>query len=193
MKYSISISGYGSEQVHGTLTKEQYDFWKDLEEEDIIAHAFDDPWDDTDENPVFDDADKRFLGHWNELDDLLHHWGADAGGAYIDIEDEDGNQIIGQSWDDFEEEQDAIITHVDEEECAENAEYVFSGSSAEKGNFGQYELVTNEPIDLSKLEFCLTDTPDGTMLDLLSYNGEELDNDGGDTTGKGYYARVWEN
>jgi hypothetical protein len=30
------------------------------------------------------------------------------------------------------------------------------------------------------------------MLELTEYAGEDVDNNGGDTTGKGYYANIWE-
>ena len=196
--YRVQIAGYGSEMVYGKLTEAQYEFWKDLSESDIISHAFWDPTEESDDNPVFDMEDPRFLGDWNELDNYLHEYGADASGAWVNIEEEDGeNNIIntiadGIDWDKFQEEFNPLTTTIDETECLNDAEYTFYGASSEKGTFGDYLIETEQELDLSKLEFGVTETPDGSILELLTYDGQDLDNEGGDTTGKGYYASIWE-
>lgn len=199
--YRVSISGWGMETVYGKLTEAQYEFWKDLEESDIISHAFSDPWEESDENPVYDPDDSRFLGDWNELDDYLHEYGADAGGCYITIEEFDGpnpphgslKEIVdGVDWEVFVKKYKPIVTEVDETDCLADAEYVFCGQSSEKGSFGDYSIETKDELDISKLDFAVTETPDGSILQLLSYNNEDVDNEGGDTTGKGFYASIWE-
>ena len=88
--FRVTIHGYGGEIVLGRLTEEQYDFWVPFEEEQIIAHAFWDPHEESDENPIYDDGDPRWLGHWNELDDIEHVYGASTDSAYISIEEVDG-------------------------------------------------------------------------------------------------------
>jgi len=118
--YKVYLLGYGGEHVIGTLTKEQYDFWKDLEEEDIINHAFWDPWDESDENPVFDDTDPRFLGNWYDLDDLMHENGVSAENALITIEEVDSSDydakiletlIENVSWEEFVEKYNIRRNH----------------------------------------------------------------------------------
>mgnify|MGYP000431534747 CR=1 FL=1 len=48
--------------------------------------------------------------------------------------------------------------------------------------------------DPKKLKFYITEYPNGEdCIDSVSYDGEELDNNGGDTNGKGYYGHVWTN
>ena len=54
--YRIYIGGYGGEQCFGAITKEQYEFWKDLEEHHLISHMMD-PYEEDDDNPVFDSED----------------------------------------------------------------------------------------------------------------------------------------
>ena len=39
--YRISLWGYGGEIAIGSLTKEQYEFWKDKDEADLINHCTD--------------------------------------------------------------------------------------------------------------------------------------------------------
>jgi hypothetical protein len=72
--------------------------------------------------------------------------------------------------------------------------YVFFGMSAEKGTFGLYPIETNgEDLDIGALEFNTTQVPQSdNILELTAYKDHLLDNDGGDTNGKGYYAQVWD-
>ena len=44
----------------------------------------------------------------------------------------------------------------------------------------------------NKLEFAVAEAPNGEdLIYAVYYDGEELDNNGGDTTGKGYYTYLW--
>ena len=199
--FRVQLSGYGGETVCGTLTKEQYDFWKDLEEEDIIAHAFWDPYEENDENPVFNPEDPRFLGYWNELDDLYHGNAVTADSCYITITEvnsadylaTDIAELVDQSWTEFEAQYSPECYEVDEEEIGEDTPYGFTGFSSEKGTFAEYIIETKGNLDLSKLKFCLTLDPNSdTMLEITEYAGEDVDIEYGDTTGKGYYANIWE-
>ena len=199
--FRVTLTGYGGERVYGSLTQEQYEFWKDLDEEDIIAHAFWDPWEENDENPIFDEEDPRFLGNWNEFDDLLHENGVSEDAAYITVEEYDSEEYDSSlistlfdtmSWEDFQTKYNSSVDEDDFEEVVENAQYVFTGYSSEKGTFGDYSIVTNgADFDPSKLAFVLTSNPQEVTLEATEYDGVEIYNDGGDTTGKGYYASIW--
>lgn len=73
--------------------------------------------------------------------------------------------------------------------------YVFYGMSAEKGTFfdGVVHLNDGTKFDPKKLKFYVQAQPNGdTVITEVEYAGETLDNNGGDTTGKGYYASVWD-
>ena len=91
--YRILIQGYGGEQCFGSLTKEQYDFWKDMEEEHIISHMID-PYEECDENPVFDDTDPRLIGEYYEQEDIMHINATASDSAYITIDEYDGAEWI---------------------------------------------------------------------------------------------------
>jgi hypothetical protein len=199
--FRVFLSGYGGERVYGSLTQEQYEFWKDLDEEDIIAHAFWDPWEENNENPIFDDEDPRFLGYWHENDDLFHENGVSEDTAYITVEEYDGKEYNSNlistlfdriSWKDFQTKYNSTVDENDLEEVLENTQYVFSGYSSEKGIFGDYSIVTNgADFDPTNLGFILTSTPYEVILEATEYDGVEIYNDGGDTTGKGYSAEIW--
>tara|TARA_R110000744_G_scaffold264979_1_gene379142 strand:- start:866 stop:1474 length:609 start_codon:yes stop_codon:yes gene_type:complete len=199
--FRVQLSGRGGETVCGSLTEEQYHFWKDLEESDIINHAFDDPYEENDTNPVFDPEDPRFLGYWNELDDLYHGNAVTADSCYItitevnsvDYQATDIAELVDQSWTEFEAEHTPDCDEEDEEDPGD-AQYGFTGYSDEKGTFAECLIQTDGDFDIAKLKFCLTLNPNSdTILEIIEYNGEDVDIDYGDTTGKGYYASIWEN
>jgi len=72
------------------------------------------------------------------------------------------------------------------------AQYIITYESVEKGNFIECEFET-EDFDKNKLVFQLTEDWNGNdVITGVKYDGEEIDNDGGDSNGKGLYAHVWE-
>jgi hypothetical protein len=73
--------------------------------------------------------------------------------------------------------------------------YVFYGMSAEKGTFfdGVVHVNDGSKFDPTKLKIFVEAQPNGdTIISKVTYNGWTIDNNGGDTTGKGYYAQVWD-
>lgn len=177
MIYEISINGYGGEVVAGKLTKEQYDFWADKQDdEETNSHLFWDPWSDEDGNPITDDEDPRWLGNWYEIDDIEHTNGANVDACTVTVEDDQGNVV-------FETDEPKIhkteVTDIDSMEPG----YYFKGYSAEKGNFFFAEFEADE-FDPDKLRFFATDIEGDVIIDMVEYDGEDLNNDGGDTRGK---------
>jgi|13_taG_2_1085334.scaffolds.fasta_scaffold19064_2 hypothetical protein len=224
--YRINLSGYGGEIALGRLTEEQYDFWAPMDEEYIIEHCMGDPWEETDDNPVHDDEDPRWLGQWYELTDIAHENGPDAGNCWIQIEEYDGpaydSNFVGDivttsDWSEFETKYKPTVDNcevdLDEilypnghyEEGDNEGEpkplddgttplpYVFFGMSMEKGTFSECIVECEGDIDPSKLRFIITKMPNGdSLLNLTEYDGEYVDEQGGSTNGKGYYAQVWD-
>jgi hypothetical protein len=65
---------------------------------------------------------------------------------------------------------------------------------SEKGTFFEGILTTVGKIDLSKLEVYTTDHfNDDDTVDDIRYDGESIENMGGDTNGKGYSVYMWSN
>ena len=70
--------------------------------------------------------------------------------------------------------------------------YVFYGMSVEKGGFFDMVLEIEGEPDLSKFNFSIMEMPNGdNIVSDVTYDGEYLDNMGGDTTGKAMYMEVW--
>jgi hypothetical protein len=67
--------------------------------------------------------------------------------------------------------------------------------SIEKGQFhlSTIELPDDEEFDLSKINFCATELDNGdNIVEVLSYGDIDLDNVGGDSTGKGYSTTIFD-
>ena len=79
-------------------------------------------------------------------------------------------------------------------ESMDKGDQVFQFHSAEKGTFFEAYLETPGLFDEKKLKVIVDEDAGGNDLVWgFTYDGQEIDNDGGgDTNGKGYYAWVWE-
>jgi hypothetical protein len=204
--YEIKINGYGGELVNGKVTKEQYEFWVEQNEETLSHHVFYDPYDETKENLIHDDKDPRFLGYWHDLDDIIHENGADLGSAYIEINEVNkSNARLKDVVENTElqpllkESQNLCTTKsidLDDYATYDGHNYIFQGMSIEKGLFFHtiLELPDNEKFDFNKLEFMVTECPIGDeIVYCTAYDNHSLDNTmGGDTIGKGISMEVFD-
>jgi hypothetical protein len=76
----------------------------------------------------------------------------------------------------------------------EEPEYVCQFWSAEKGTFFEGFVSTEGDFDIKKLKIYCEEFPNGDdTVVKVEYDGEEVDNMGGDTNGKGYSAALWSN
>jgi hypothetical protein len=185
--YTIEINGRGGEMVLGKISKEAYEHWSVKEEFDdgLSSHLFWDPYDPEDGNDVTDDQDPRFLGQWFELDDIEHAYGAFIDYCEITVYDEDNNEV----WktDDPKISNTSIVDPDD----LDTGHYIKVWQT-EKGNFfaGEFEADSFDP---EKLSFYATNLDNDVVVDGIDYDGETIDNDGGDTTGKGSGWEFYEN
>jgi hypothetical protein len=61
---------------------------------------------------------------------------------------------------------------------------VFFGVSNEKGTFFEGELPLTQPFDVAKLELGYDEIDGNDIINSVKYDGEQIDNWGGDTSGK---------
>lgn len=150
----------------------------------------------------------------------FHNNNAECDGAYITIEKVDSvgydakhleDIIDGESINDFVQRiGDATDWEIESQiglsettdysgdartwESMDKGDQVFQFHSAEKGTFFEAYLETPGLFDETKLKVIVDEDAGGNDLVWgFTYDGEEIDNEGGgDTNGKGYYAWVWE-
>jgi hypothetical protein len=204
--YRISLSGYGGEIGYFALTEKQYNYWKDLNENDegTLINYMLDP--DDFEEEITEDLDflaqDDYRTQWYDAPNLtVHQYGADFGSSYLTVEqvssEEWGASVVetvvdGESlsaWTD-ENEVEVEMGVDDTEEPA----YVMQIFNSEKGGFFDGLIETYGPFDPKKLKIYTTEywNGDDTVVN-IEYNGQDIDNNGGDTNGKGTSCYFWEN
>ena len=138
-----------------------------------------------------------------------HQWGVEIGSAYMDIDEVDSDDYsanvvrevmsregVQDLCERIGEETDWEVEIWDSNECyaPEDVEYIAQMYSSEKGSFFDGVIETVGDFDPKKLQFHCSEYDNGEeCITTVVYDGVEIDNNGGDTNGKGYYASVWKN
>jgi len=220
--YRVSITGYGGESAYMSITKEAHDFWKEQTEEhgdnDLVAYMASDDGEEPEyeyidsvpEEAQFlhDKDDDNYKRPWYESHtEFEHSYGAEWGSAYITIDEVDSEEynskviaevLDGESISDLNdkvnEETEFEVDLVDMGCCDNHDGYVAQLYSSEKGQFFDGIIETHGDFDVKKLKVYTTEYLNGEdTITEVHYDGVEVDNQGGDTNGKGYYASVWLN
>lgn len=221
--YRIQLWGYGGESAYIPLNETQYNFWKPIIDEHgdsdavtYMANAEEGSWEFDNIDGVPEDADfmKDENGDyrpWNEHHlELEHQWGVDFNNANLTIEEVESNDynaktiktiVDGTSlseWTDGIEKADNYETEITHRSISEYEEWtdshILQFYSAEKGTFFDARIETYGPLDPKKFMFYSLEYANGDdTVTKITYNDKELDNDGGDTNGKGYSVHLWKN
>ena len=141
---------------------------------------------------------------------FTHQWGVDYNNANLTVEEVDsaeymakyiGDVVDGEELSDYinkiEEENNYELEltemGVDEGEDTQG-DYVAQMWSAEKGTFFEGVIETVGEFDPKKLKIYTSEYLNGDdTVQSIEYDGNEVDNGGGDTNGKGYSFSVWTN
>lgn len=162
-----------------------------------------------------DEEGEGACSSWYEApNEFEHQYGVAYDAARITIEELDGTEysskVLGEivSGDDLSEFTNSNVDQIHEETgewvelvemgvsqgSDEQPDYVLQMYSAEKGTFFDGVIETNAPFNIKKLKIYTEEFPNGEdVVTSITYDGEEVDNNGGDTNGKGYSAHLWAN
>ena len=221
--YRISITGYGGEAAYINISKEAHDFWHAHTEEhgdgDFVNYMInDDPEDYDFEELEIVPKEADFLTSYGEDDyksnwyeaptEFLHQMGVEYGSSYLNVEEVDSMEYmskhvadvidsegLSELVDKIQEETDFEVELADHgEELPDEGEYVCQLYSSEKGQFFDGIIETVGDFDPKKLKFMINEYPNGEdVIDGVEYDGVDVENQGGDSNGKGYSAHVWKN
>jgi hypothetical protein len=221
--YRVLIQGYGGESAYMGITKEAHDFWAPICEEhgdhDLVAYMASDDDDEVDyeyiegvpEEAQFlhDKDDDNYKRPWYESHtEFEHSYGAEYGSANVSVEEVSSGdysadhvadvieyQDVSELNDQLGEETEWAHEAVEMGCCEEpDCEYIAQLYSSEKGCFFEGIIETVGDFDPKKLKIRTTEYLNGEdTITEVEYDGVEVDNSGGDTNGKGYYASVWKN
>ena len=112
--------------------------------------------------------------------------------AEVEFENDNLNEIVDALQEEDADRFDEMVDWGEGYEYTDQGEYVCQLYSAEKGTFFEGIVETTGDFDIKKLKVFNNEYPNGEdIVDGLEYDGVEVDNEGGDTNGKGYSAYVW--
>ena len=218
--YRIHLTGYGGEAAYINISKEAYEFWNSVVEEDgdsdlvgYMVNAEDGDLDDLEvivppEAMFMEDPDGDGYPWYEAPTEFVHQYGVNYGSCYLTVDEVDSDEymsnVINEVVDseNLQEYLDSIMEANDyeidlveaDEDFGEEGDYVVQFYSSEKGSFFDGVITTYGEFDPKKLKIVYTEYPNGEdIVTVVEYDGENIDNNGGDTNGKGYSAHLWKN
>ena len=181
-KYEINLQGYGGEIAVGSITQEQYEFWKDRE--DLEEYTYD--WDG--EMDVPENMQIFLPGSWYECDNIAHENGVEFSElCWVNVVNDKG-QIVWESPLGISqlEEKGIYVDGIHRNEIYPSEGYIFYGQNYEKGTFQTYEIEIYGKFVPEKLNFSIIDVDGWELVNGVSYESIELDDTSNySTTGKG--------
>lgn len=222
--YRVQLWGYGGEAAYLNISKEAYEFWKGVTEEegdsDLVSYMVNAEDGDLDDLEVVVPPEAMFMQEETDGEVVAYPW-YEAPGEFchqngvsydtarievteIDSEDYSATHVadvldgeLSEIINKLEEESGYELELTDMGECetwGEEGDFVCQFYSSEKGTFFEGIIETISEFDIKKLKVIINEYPNGEdIVDGLIYDGNEIDNMGGDTNGKGYSAHLWTN
>jgi len=209
--YLVRVWGYGGEGVWGTLEKETIEYWTHEDNKDRFEEYVFDPENYVEEHDnmprhadflrLEDDEDHT---PWYEFDNLLHGYGSAFYSSNITIEHVESEEynanvietiVDGEKLEEWPEEAGVTVEMGVHEIDTKGHTHVLSCYSSEKGCFfeGVIAIRNGKKFDPSKLTIYTMEYPNGDdMIESIVYDGVDIENNGGDTNGKGMYAGIIE-
>lgn len=218
--YQVQLNGYGGESAYISISKEAYEFWKPIVEEhydsDLVNYAVNDDPDDYDFEDIesvppeadFLTDEEGYKYPWYEApNEYVHQYGVEYSSAYMHVDEVESaeygadviNEVVNEN---MQEYLDGVMESIDyevdivesDEDYGEEGDYTLQFYSSEKGCFFDGLIETYGEFDPKKLRVIITEYPNGEdVVTSVEYDGVEVDNNGGDTNGKGYSAHLWSN
>lgn len=183
--YTIRLWGYGGEYVMGTVERKIYDYFKHRRL-DLMDYAWDSDY--AKDNNIPEEMQPFPPGSWYECDDIVHESGVDLGSGTLQIDDENDNTVFEISLSEIDGCGDGSPEIGGGEEywvdMKEPGTVVFLGTSSEKGTFFEGKIDLTSPFNSEKLCIYYDDVDGNEVVTKIEYDGEEIENYGGDTTGK---------
>jgi hypothetical protein len=184
--YKISLWGYGGEYIMGTVDRKIYDYFR-ARRLNLSDFAWDSDY--AEENNIPEEMWPFSPGSYYDCDDICHEHGVDRNAGTLQIMDEQDEVIYERRLEDISSGEE------DEPEWGGGEEYwigmnpvgtvVFFAVSSEKGTFFEGEIALKQPFDATKLELGYDEIDGNDIINSVKYDGEQIDNWGGDTNGKG--------
>ena len=189
--YRIYLGGRGSEVGIGKITRAQFEFWQ--EHEDELSEALSD--DDYDYDAIDAPEDARFGQPYYEYSDVACECGPNIDSTWVEIINAQDQVVYEGAFEELvsvidntlmnRESYESAVDQVTEEyiQFLSPGHYVFWVQGG-KGTYIDTVVECAEEFDLTKLRFHTADIDGLEVISGVVYDGQDLDNDGGDWWGK---------
>lgn len=185
-KYRVELVGRGGEIVMGKVAEKVYDYF---EENAVDIEEFAGDWDG--ELAVPEEFHPFNPGDWHDCDNIAHETGVDMSSGEIVVFDETGAIVWTCDLDLTQLEQQGVKASSSEEVYPADdlaaGDCYYIGQSIEKGLFFGGEFEIRAPFDPKLLELSYGDYDGWELCSSVAYNGEFIDSNDYDTSGKGMY------
>ena len=182
--YKVLMWGYGGEYVMGSVDRKIYDYFRQRRL-DVSEFAWSEDY--AEENNIPEDMWPFYPGSWHDCDNMGHCHGVDRSAGTLQILDENDNVIYEKSLEDIDGCDDSPQWGSGDEvwiDSQPKGTPVFIGVSGEKGTFFEGEIKLTEPFDINKLELGYDEIDGNEIVNMVTYDDQEIDNWGGSTNGK---------
>lgn len=181
--YKINLWGYGGEYVMGTVDRRIYDYFRSRRLS-VTDFAWDNDY--ANEQNIPEEMCPFTPGSWYECEDIGHVYGVDKSSGTLQIID-DKNEVIYERELDGLDGCDVMLSTTEEiwVDSQDPGTVVFVGHSSDKGHFFEANIELTSPFDPEKLCLNLTEFDGNDIVTGVTYDDVELENFGGDTSGKG--------
>ena len=187
--YKIRLWGYGGEHVMGTVDRKIYDYFR-RRRLDLNEYAWDSDY--ADEQNIPEEMYPFYPGSWHDCDDMGHCWGVDRSAGTLQVEDENGDTVFEKSLEDIsgfgeDDENPEPEWHGGDEiwiDAKPAGTVVFIGTSSEKGTFFEGDIPLTMPFNPGKIALVYDEIDGNEIITGVKYDDEDIDNWGGDTSGK---------
>lgn len=183
--YTIQLWGYGGEYVMGTVDRKIYDYFKNRRLS-VSDFAWDSDY--ADEHEIPEEMWPFPPGSWYECDDMGHVNGVDRNAGTLQVCNEHGDTVYEISLENIDGYSDGSpeIGGGDEVwiDSKDPGTVVFVGVSNEKGTFFEGDIDLTQPFDSSKLCISYDEIDGNEIVSMITYDGDDIDNNGGGTNGK---------
>jgi len=183
-KIEIIINGQSGEYCIGSLTKEQYEFWNKTE--DFYIHEYvEEGYDYAEIDSIPSNADFLDGSDWYDFNDLDHL--ILLGGYIIEIDIiVDDKKMFSGEFKKFCDEFSPKINNINIDNNIIDAEYYCEIIDIQRGKIF-HGIIETENFDMKNIEFEILDEEIKTIF----YNGEEINNDFGETRSKGISVELF--
>jgi hypothetical protein len=190
--YKIALWGYGGERVMGVVDKKIYEYFKSRRL-DVADYCWESDYAELHKIPQ--DLQPFDPGSWYDCNSIVHASGVSIDAGNIQIEDENCNTVFEKSLEECDGCDGSPELECFDEHWIDNQEpgtVVFIGNSNEKGTFFEGKINLTAPFDITKLKLIYEEIDGEGIVDTVTYDDEEIDNQGGSTDGKsadfGFYV-----